>query len=182
MNKIVAAVVALAGVCAVHVATAATVAAHAELQSSSPASGAMLAGPPDRVELVFSEVVGQPAALVVLGPGDREVAGGDLQVVDDTMTRSFDPESFEPGTYTVSYEVTSADGHPITGSLWFMVHAAGDGSDMASSDAIASPPSSGDPTDAEPLVVAALALALAAALAVVLLATRRILTGAAADA
>src|SRR5262245_31724025 len=103
---------ALGGVLASLAVTAGEVSAHASLVSASPANGSMLVAAPDHVELVFSENVGKPAALVVLDQAGNEVDGGELTVVDDTMTRTYDPSAFGVGTYTVSYQVVSADGHP----------------------------------------------------------------------
>src|SRR5688572_15138040 len=73
--------------------------AHATLVSADPANGSMLTAAPDHVELVFSETVGKPAAIVVLDQAGSEIDGGDLQVVDVTMTRTYDPSSFAPGVY-----------------------------------------------------------------------------------
>jgi methionine-rich copper-binding protein CopC len=171
MNRIVAAVAVLVGAIAVQAVAAAPVSAHATLTSATPADGAMLAAPPDVVELVFSESVARPAALVVLGPDGDEVDGGQLDVVGDTMRRSYDPASFVPGVYTVSYQVTSADAHPVSGSLSFMVHGEGDSTATLPASVNGG---SGDSTDADPLVVASMVVVLAAALGVALFVTRRI--------
>ena len=174
MRRVVAAVAVLVGLLAVQAVTAATASAHAVLESATPANGAMLASPPELVELVFSETVGQPAALAVLGPDGEEVAGGDLQVVDRTLSRTYDPTSFAAGTYTVSYEVTSADGHPVTGSLSFMLH--GDAEDAAEMADAGGSLGGGDATDADPTTVALLALGLVIALGVSLWAMRRLIS------
>ena len=159
---------ALGGVLAAVAVSTGDVSAHATLESADPANGSMLAAPPDHVELVFSENVGKPAALAVLDPAGNEVAGGELQVVDHTMSRTYDPATFEPGVYTISYQVTSADGHPISGTLTFMVHGAGE------SVTPVPPASSGTTTDASPTVVIALAALLALALGAALLVVKRV--------
>ena len=146
---------------------AGSVSAHATLVSADPANGSMLTAAPDHVELVFSEAVGKPAAIVVLDQAGDEIDGGDLEVIDVTMTRTYDPSSFAPGVYSISYQVTSADGHPITGELAFMVHAQGEAMTPLP------PVSTSDPTDAEPVVVVSLAVLLAAGLAVALLLVKR---------
>jgi methionine-rich copper-binding protein CopC len=169
MNRLVAVVALLAGSLAVQVVTGTTAAAHAELVSSTPSAGEMLAGPPDEIELVFSESVGEPAALVVLAADGSEVDGGELQLIDDTVSRTYDPAAFAPGSYTASYEVTSADGHAIAGTISFMVH--GDADEAA---AMPSVTGGGDSTDAEPLVVALLVVAVAGAMAVALVVTARL--------
>ena len=168
MNRIVAVVAALVGVIALQAAGAEPVGAHATLVSATPANGAMLSVAPDVVELVFSENVGTPAALAVLGPDGDEVDGGQLEVVDDTIRRTYDPAAFTPGVYTASYQVTSADGHPIAGTLSFMVH--GDAGAAETLPATAS----GGGTDADPVVVVLLVVVLAVALAAALIVTRRL--------
>jgi methionine-rich copper-binding protein CopC len=169
MNRVVAVVAVLAGSLAAQAATAATVSAHAELVSSTPSNGEMLAGAPDAIELVFSENVGEPAALAVLAADGSELEGGELELVDATLERIYDPAAFTPGTYTVSYQVTSADGHPITGTISFMVHG-----DAAEAEAMPSTGSGGMSTDADPTVVVLLAAVLAAALVAALVVTRRL--------
>ena len=145
----------------------APVGAHATLVSADPANGSMLTTAPDHVELVFSEAVGKPAAIAVLDQAGNEIEGGDLAVVDDTITRPYDPSSFAAGVYTISYQVTSADGHPITGELTFMVHAEGEAVTPLP------PVSSNDPTDADPVVVVSLAVLLAVGLGAALLIVKR---------
>jgi methionine-rich copper-binding protein CopC len=142
--------------------------AHATLVSADPANGAMLASAPDHVELVFSENIGKPAALAVLDSSGAELEGGELRIADDTMSRSYDPAVFVPDVYTISYQVTSADGHPISGTLTFMVHGEG--------EAITSVPaaSSGSTTDADPAVVITLAALLALGLGAALLIVKRV--------
>jgi methionine-rich copper-binding protein CopC len=162
-------VMTLIGLLAASTVTSGEVRAHATLVSADPASGSMLTAPPDHVALVFSETVGQPAALAVLDSSGDEVEGGELQVVDDTMSRTYDPSTFAPDVYTVSYQVTSADGHPISGTLTFMVHAEGDAVMPE-----APTPSSSSTTDATPMVVVALAALLALGLGTALLVVKRV--------
>ena len=167
MNRrpaLVAVVVAHLALCA---GRAATVSAHAELTSSTPVDGAVLDAVPAEVELVFSENVGTPAALTVLGPDGSELGGGDLAVVGDTMSRTVDGGAGAAGAYTISYQVTSADGHPVSGSIGFSIGGSG-----APAPATAS---SSDPTTASPAVVAGLAAAAAVALGLAFVATRRMI-------
>lgn len=167
-RALISGLVALGGVLASVAVTAGEVSAHATLESADPANGSMLAAAPDHVELVFSENVGKPAALVVLDPGGTEVTGGELQVVDDTMSRTYDPAAFAPGVYTVSYQVTSADGHPISGTLTFMVHGEGE------SAVPVAPASSSPSTEASAVVVIALAALLALGLGAALFIVKRV--------
>jgi methionine-rich copper-binding protein CopC len=155
---------------AVSAVTATVAGAHATLESSSPAAGAMLTELPAEIELTFSESVGKPAEMVVLDPSGEPVPVGELTLVDGTATLPLTSTTGMPGNYTVSYEVTSADGHPISGTVAFMVH--GDGSGAV--DPGAGTPDTG--RDADPLVVGALAGALAIALAAAFVAMRRIVS------
>ena len=171
MRRFAVAVAVLVGLLAVQAVSATPAGAHAELVSASPGNGSMLAGPPDQVELVFSETVGLPAELLVLGPDGSQLESGELEVVDRTVRRTYDPAAFDPGWYTISYQVTSADGHAITGTLTFMVHADGETTMDESPGAVGT--TGGN--DADPTIVAVLALGLALALGVTLLITRRLL-------
>ncbi len=166
-RALIRALVVVSGVVGSFTVGAAAVSAHATLVSSDPANGSMLTTAPDHVELVFSEAVGKPAAIAVLDQAGNEIEGGDLEVVDDTMTRPYDASSFPAGVYTISYQVTSADGHPITGELTFMVHAEGEAITPVP------PVSSNDPTDAEPVVVISLAVLLGVGLGAALLIVKR---------
>jgi copper resistance protein C len=122
---------AVAAVAAVCVVAAAPVAlAHAELVSSTPAGGATLSRAPDVVSLTFSETVRTPAFVEVTGPGGDDVSTGEVRVRDADVVKRL-AASAGPGRYTLSYRITSADGHPITGSLRFTLtggSGAGDGS------------------------------------------------------
>jgi methionine-rich copper-binding protein CopC len=159
-------VLALGPLIAAAAIAAGDVSAHATLVSADPADGSMLVTAPAHVELVFSEAVGEPAALAVLDSSGDEVQGGALEVLDDTVRRTYDPATFEPDVYTISYQVTSADGHPISGTLTFMVHGEGE-------SVTALPPSSGSATDADPTVVVALAAVLGLALGAALFIVKR---------
>lgn len=172
MNRVVAALAAVLAAVVVALSGAATASAHAELESASPLDGSMLTDLPGAVELTFTEPIGKPADLVVLDPNGSPVATGDVGTVDRVLATTVDPAATPiEGYYTVSYQVTSADGHLITGTTTFMVHLTGNtvmpagqpGAPLASS------------TRADPVVVGALAGGLAIALVVALGAARRVL-------
>jgi len=109
------AIVALAG-------SAGPVFAHAQLESTSPSNGEIVSAPPTEVVLTFNE----PVSLI----------GGDARVLDDEATQvSAAPvqsgvtitiplsAGLANGTYTVAFEVVSADSHRITGASVFHVGA-----------------------------------------------------------
>lgn len=111
----------LGGVLAAQVVTAPAAVAHAELESSSPADKSAVPELPGTVSLTFTEAVGRPAQLQVLDPRGEPVQDGELQVTDATVEQAVDSSGAMAGEYTVSYQVTSADGHPITGTVTFVV-------------------------------------------------------------
>lgn len=170
MRKVVAAltVVLLVG------GGAATADAHAELVESSPLDGAMLTDLPGAIELTFSEAVGKPADLVVLDPNGTPLATGAVTTVGEVLATTLEPATATEGWHTVSYQVTSADGHLITGTTTFMVHADGDTA-MVGEPSAPGPASGAASTSADPYVVGALVLGLAAVLVYALAVVRRLL-------
>lgn len=99
--------------------SAGVAAAHAKLESMTPADGSSMAAPPTKVVLTFNEPVGATGTQVqVKSPNGTNVANGDVQVVDNTVTQPVGA-MIEAGKYTVEARVVSADGHPIpvTGSF-----------------------------------------------------------------
>ena len=113
----------VASVCAV-VGAAPSASAHAELVSSVPADGANVRTLPSTVRLTFSETVGTPAFVTLRTPGGTDVASGRARTRDAAVFQKVDP-SAGPGRYRLSYQVTSADGHSISGTLHFTVHGSG---------------------------------------------------------
>ncbi|TDO45823.1 hypothetical protein EV643_112151 [Kribbella sp. VKM Ac-2527] len=100
-------------------------AAHAKLESITPADGSTMAAPPTEVVLTFNEPVGSTGAQVVVRtPSGTDVSTGELKVVDNTVTQPVGA-MIEAGKYRVDARITSADGHPITVSASFTVTHAG---------------------------------------------------------
>lgn len=102
--------------------------AHAARISADPADGASLAQGPQRVSATFNEQL-QPefAAMTVVGPDGNLWSSGDPQVQGAVITVGVRPLG-PAGTYTVNYRVTSADGHPVSGSWSFRLTVAATGS------------------------------------------------------
>lgn len=114
---------------------AAIASAHAELESSSPANGAQLTGPPAQIKLVFGEnILSEGTQLVAFSADKTPVALTNESVDGASLTANW-PAATPPGSYTVSYRVTSADGHPIDGGLQFGYTAAGTSTSAAGSGA-----------------------------------------------
>ena len=113
------AVLAIAGL----VIGASPASAHNVLKSSSPADGKKVARTPSSVVLTFDEpAIAIGTKLVITGP-EGPVQIGKPSLVDNTVTQDLQPGS-PAGAYTVDWRVTSADGHPISGSFTFTAEAA----------------------------------------------------------
>ena len=93
-------------------------AAHSELVSSSPANGSSGPGKPTEVQLTFNEDISTTGLQVVAQGSAGAVALGTPTVSGAVVSAAW-PQSAPAGTYTVSYRVVSADGHPVDGSISF---------------------------------------------------------------
>jgi copper resistance protein C len=112
---------------AMALAGAPVAAAHAVRIATDPADKAVLATGPQRVSATFNEQL-QPefAAMTVVGPDGNLWSNGEPQVTGAVI--GVDVRPLGPaGTYTVNYRVTSADGHPVSGSWSFQLTTAGSG-------------------------------------------------------
>jgi copper transport protein len=101
---------------------------HAELATSVPAANASITSSPPELVLTFTEAI-DPAncSLTLLGPDGRPVAGvGAPRVNPAATTATVEVPALNPGTYTVSYRVTSAtDGHVTSGQYAFLLDPTG---------------------------------------------------------
>jgi methionine-rich copper-binding protein CopC len=88
-----------------------SVAAHAELVSSTPADGAVVAGTPDEIILTYSEAMDPAKSSITLHPaGGAEIARGGVDPDNDTVMRMTPPE-LEAGAYEIRSTATALDGH-----------------------------------------------------------------------
>lgn len=94
--------------------------AHSELRRSVPAAGAVLATPPDRVELDFNERV-RVTALRLRRAGGAEIALPERRAIREAQRESAALPSLGPGEYRLEWRAISADGHPIGGIISFTV-------------------------------------------------------------
>lgn len=117
--------------------------AHASLVSSTPQDGQRLDALPEELTFTFSEDIGSPAYAVLNSPDGDQVAAEEVEVDGPTVRVAVvdDPGA---GTYTAAFRVVSADGHPVTGQLSFVV---GDG--VLESPAAGSEESGGSDPSAE---------------------------------
>ena len=162
----------------VAVGAAATADAHDVLISTSPADGARVATVPSTVTLRFNEtVLGVGTEVAVSGPAGQ-VQLGKASVVDDTVTQRVQPGA-AAGRYTVSWRVTSVDGHPVSGTFTFTATAAGQGTASPSSTASGATPSTGQASASSVpwFLLSASALLVALVVAAALWSRRRSRTG-----
>ena len=105
-------------------AGAAPASAHAALTGSNPTQGSVVDEAPAQVSLTFSEQVSLNGnSLQVLDPkGKRVDTGGASDLGGDTYGLKIRP-GLPDGTYTVTYQVVSADSHPVSGAFTFSVGA-----------------------------------------------------------
>lgn len=142
-------------------ALAAPVAAHAELESTSPADGEELTTPPTEVVMTFGgELDPDGSGFTVTAEDGTEVGTGsvDLQVADRNVIRGA-VDITEPGVFTVSWTSQAADGHPEEGTFTFTVLA--EEADAGSQD---TPDTAVPTTGPSPMLVAGLILLSAAIL------------------
>lgn len=111
----------------VAVPTAPPASAHAARVSTDPATNAALASGPQRVSATFNEQLQTTfAAMTVVGPDGNVWSTGDPTVRGAVVGIALRPLG-PPGTYTVNYRVTSADGHVVSGSWSFQLTTPGTG-------------------------------------------------------
>ncbi|MFF5472651.1 copper resistance CopC/CopD family protein [Streptomyces achromogenes] len=98
--------------------------AHAALTGSDPAQGVVARTAPSQVSLTFSEKVAMSDGSVrVLDPRGKPVQTGSPVGVSGTTYAVKLKSGLAKGTYTVTYQVVSADSHPVAGAYTFSVGA-----------------------------------------------------------
>jgi copper transport protein len=110
--------------------------AHAALVDSHPADGSHLDSSPDVVRLVFNEPVElPPAAVRVFDSTGRRVDRGDVRRGPGPNEVTVSVPELPDGAYVVTWQVISADSHPVRGALVFQV---GHGAEQVDDSLIAS--------------------------------------------
>ncbi|TGN64593.1 copper resistance protein CopC [Nocardioides eburneiflavus] len=99
-------------------------AAHAELVETDPAEGAVVGTAPETVTLTFNEPVRLTSQEIAVydAAGDPVASTAGATGAEVTVGLT-DAAGLEDGTYVVSWNVLSGDGHPISGALTFSVGA-----------------------------------------------------------
>ncbi|MFH9853805.1 copper resistance protein CopC [Streptomyces althioticus] len=105
-------------------AGAAPASAHAALTGSDPAQGAVVDTAPTQVSLTFSEpvAVGDDSVRVLDPKGERVDKGVPANPGGTTYGVRL-VSGLPDGTYTVAYQVVSADSHPVAGAFTFSIGA-----------------------------------------------------------
>ena len=105
--------------------------AHDAAESTSPASGATVAAPPEKVSVTFNK---NPLALgsqmLVNDAAGTNWADGAVEIVDNVASQKLKPGA-PAGAYTVVWRVVSSDSHPIEGNFTFTATAGAAGSTAA---------------------------------------------------
>ncbi|MEV6942731.1 copper resistance protein CopC [Streptomyces sp. NPDC051172] len=98
--------------------------AHAALTGSDPAQGVVVDKAPSQVTLTFSEKVAtSDDSLRVLDPKGKRVDTGKPSNVSGTSYAVPLHSGLSDGTYTVAWQVVSADSHPVAGAFTFSIGA-----------------------------------------------------------
>ncbi|MEO6826062.1 MAG: copper resistance CopC family protein [Microbacteriaceae bacterium] len=125
LARVISALGALAIATALAVVPAMSATAHDYLVDSTPAAGSVQSAPLSEISLTFNDVVldlsgdGSSTLMQVTGPGaaTNHFETGCPTAVDRTVTQ---PVALGgPGSYTITYQIVSADGHTVSSSLQF---------------------------------------------------------------
>ena len=126
----------------------AAVAAHAQLESTTPAAGSTVDVPPQVVSATFDDdLVASKSSIEVRAPDESTLATGGVQA-DDPKTLSVAVPLLAAGTYDVRWAAATEDGHLERGRFGFTVAEAASPQPTATSAAASqtaagsSPPSS----------------------------------------
>lgn len=115
--------------------------AHARLIQSDPTSGQIVQDPPQAVTLTFSEPIENALGTIRVFDRTTRRVDGDATTRDGSRVLATRLQGrLSSGTYTVSWRVASADGHPIDGAFVFHVGAPGKQSEGIAAQVATRPP------------------------------------------
>lgn len=111
---------------------AAPASAHDAAESSSPAQGATVATPPEKVSVTFSnDPLALGSRIQVKDAAGVNWAEGPVEIVDNVASQKLRAGA-PAGEFTVLWRVVSSDSHPIEGTFTFTATAGAAGSAPAS--------------------------------------------------
>jgi copper resistance protein C len=117
--------------------------AHNTLIATNPADQVTVQSAPQAVVLTFDEPANAMGTQVVVTGPSGQVQQGQPQLADNTITEALQPGA-PAGAYTVAWRVTSADGHPVSGTFSFTAETAA--ATQPPSNPQTSPPATPTPT------------------------------------
>ncbi len=102
---------------------------HPRLVKSTPAADSRSAEAPRQLSLTFNEPLDLALTRVTLQQGETAIRLDSLRLAsgDDKTVLANLAGTLAPGRYTVRWQVTGDDGHPVRGTYNFEVLAAGTG-------------------------------------------------------
>lgn len=99
-----------------------TAGAHAELERAVPEPNTRMDAPPSAVELYFNEAIeANVGSITVLDSRSNKVTEEAAAAGSDRKSLRLALPTLKEGVYSVSYQIISADGHPVSGSYIFVV-------------------------------------------------------------
>ncbi|MDN5790280.1 MAG: copper resistance protein CopC [Micrococcales bacterium] len=101
--------------------------AHDVLEKTTPANGTTVAQLPQEVILTFSDTPIEVGTQIIVTSPSGNVANGAPTIDGPQVVQQLLPQA-PAGDYTVTYRVTSQDGHPISGTFGFHATVGLDGS------------------------------------------------------
>ncbi|TQM64425.1 copper resistance CopC family protein [Humibacillus xanthopallidus] len=147
----------LAVLAVVLLGTPLTASAHDVLESTSPAAGSTVQRMPQSVTLTFTEApLSIGTQVVVTGPSGAMQQGA--PTIDGRVVTQAIAPSAPAGSYTVTYRVTSDDGHPVTGSFAFVATTGLDGSTAKPGTAVQQVANPADDSSSFPLAAVLLTI------------------------
>jgi methionine-rich copper-binding protein CopC len=110
---------------------AAPASAHDAAESSSPAQGATVATPPEKVSVTFNnDPLALGSQIQVKDAAGTNWAEGPVEIVDNVASQKLRAGA-PAGEFTVLWRVVSSDSHPIEGTFTFTATAAAAGTGTA---------------------------------------------------
>jgi methionine-rich copper-binding protein CopC len=137
----------------VAIAIPSVAAAHDVLEKTTPSDGSSVDRLPGAVVLTFAEPpLSIGTQVVVTGPSGNVASG--VPTIDGSVVRQALLPTAPAGDYTVTYRVTSDDGHPVSGSFSFHAAVGLDGSTATAGASVhVSPqPTPGQEAESSPFV------------------------------